>query len=427
MAQRLLRTSVLGVLTFDLLLGGGPVRADFAHTDPSASLVDPLGTSPSQASQQFELRSAIAFTSTRDNTAEMYLMLTKQDGTPDPTQTRRLTNNTSGEGFAALSPDGMKIVFDSERLTHLINSSDLFVMNVDDSDELQHPIPDNKQRRLTRGSSATWAPVSAGNATSKYIAFHASKSGTGGPSKVYPGAPTVDSDIFVVNVDDCLKVIELNGVDDCREIAGGHVKNITNNGNATIDDDPDWHPDGTKIVFVRHAPTLDRVFSPDAEIWVMNPDGSGQVQLTFNSDPHRPASEWIEERGPSWSPDGKRIVYACRKGAEPPPAGNRFEICVMNSDGSGQTQLTSDTTNVPNFTPTWSPDGTRIVYHSRYNPFTQLRLITFNPDGTVGHDKLTDPPGLNLLANWGKVRVHVKAPTVTQPARAPAAAPVPKR
>ena len=65
MAQRLLRTSVLGMLTFALLFGGGPVRADVAQTDPSASIVDLLESSSSQPSAQHELRPAIAFTSGR--------------------------------------------------------------------------------------------------------------------------------------------------------------------------------------------------------------------------------------------------------------------------------------------------------------------------------------------------------------------------
>src|ERR1700752_4569844 len=62
------------------------------------------------------LVSTIAFTSSHDNAmlppfsaAEIYLM------DADGTNLRRLTNNTDGDGFPALSPDGKKIVFDSNR------------------------------------------------------------------------------------------------------------------------------------------------------------------------------------------------------------------------------------------------------------------------------------------------------------------------
>jgi Tol biopolymer transport system component len=159
---------------------------------------------------------------------------------------RRLTQNTSNEGFAALSPDGTRIVFDSDRLTHDVFWSDLFVMPVHDIDE--HPIPDEEQKHLTRSSSASWSPDGT------KIVFHASQSGNGMPSKNTVGAETTDSDIFVLNVDECLKVNQLYRVDDCRQVPGPHVKNITNNGSLTIDD-PDWSPDGTRIVYVPHAPT----------------------------------------------------------------------------------------------------------------------------------------------------------------------------
>ena len=223
----------------------------------SASLTTVIGLIPAQASSQPELRSAIVFTSTRSNpdpdpvkqlhASDLYLMLTTLGGAPDPTQTFRLTQNATAEGFAALSPDGKRIVFDSNRLTNpdKANSSDLFVMSAEDIDQ---PVPDQEQKHLTRGSSASWAPHGP------RIAFHASQSGDGVPIKTYAGAETIDSDIFTMNVNDCLEVIELNHVNDCRDVSGPHVKNITNNGSLTIDD-ADWSPDGTRIVYVPHAPT----------------------------------------------------------------------------------------------------------------------------------------------------------------------------
>jgi|SRR5882724_128353 len=132
-----------------------------------ASLLLLQGTSQSQAASQFALVSTIAFTSTRDDptanpllAAEIYLM------SPDGTNVQRLTNNDSGDAFPALSPDGKKIGFDSNRLRlpcEPLNTSDLFLMNTDGTE----------QTYLIRGSSATWSP------DSKNIAYHASASGTG--------------------------------------------------------------------------------------------------------------------------------------------------------------------------------------------------------------------------------------------------------
>ncbi len=319
----------------------------------------PVGLSESQ----FELQSTIAFTSTRDDptinpavAAEIYLM------NGDGTNPRRLTNNTDSDGFAALSPDGRKIVFDSNRNRadgEPMNTSDLFLMNTDGSE----------QTLLIRGSSATWSP------DGKNIAFHASASGTGLPIRTDPGSATSDSDIFVLNVDDWLANVK-------------GPKNLTNSPEA-IDDDPDWSPDGERIVFTSHPVTDDPRLSNQAEIHVINADGTGLTRLTFNGE---------EERAPSWSPDGTRMVFMCRIGG----GSSDFEFCVMNADGTGQVQLTDNT--VLDATPTWSPDGQTIVFHRPVAGRPQLWLM--NPDGT-GQAQLTDTPGLNLFANWGELRVHI--------------------
>src|SRR6266536_2598521 len=150
--------------------------------------------------QQSGLRSTIAFVSTRHDpaadpavdpqrallAAEIYLM------NGDGTNPRRLTENTHYDGFPALSPDGRRIVFDSNRLRaegEPFNTSDLFVMNTDGTG----------QTHLIRGSSATWS------SDGKKIAFHASASGKGQPIKRDPGAATNDSDIFVMDVGDFLR------------------------------------------------------------------------------------------------------------------------------------------------------------------------------------------------------------------------------
>ena len=334
-----------------------------------------LASTPAQAkNDNFKLVSTIAFSNTFGatveelfNNGEIYLI------DPDGANPRRLTHNDAADGFATLSPDGKKIVFDSNRLRDVtteppepLNVSDLFVMNTDGTE----------QTHLTRGASPTWSP------DSKHIAFHASASGTGQPILSTPGAATTDSDLFIANVDDLLAAVET-------------PQNITNNP-TKIDDDPDWSPDGTKLVFTSHdvnAPNHNNAVS--AEVYVINADGSGAPkQLTFNLE---------EERAPAWSPDGTRIVFSCRRG------GMDFEICVMNADGTGQVQLTDNT--MPDLTASWSPDGQQIVFH-RPPVAGQNQLFVMNTDGT-GVSQITNLPGQNLpgqslFANWGELRIHVK-------------------
>ncbi len=327
--------------------------------------------------QQAGLRSTIAFVSTRHEpaadatvdaqrtwlAAEIYLM----DG--DGSSPRRVTENAAFDCFPALSPDGTRIVFDSNRLRaegegegEPFNTSHLFVMAADGTG----------QTPLVRGSSATWSP------DGKQIAFHASASGAGRPINILPGAATTDADIFVMNVDDFLT-------------QGKPPTNITNNP-AAIDDDPDWSPDGRMIVFTSHAVTDNGDDHATAEIYAIAANGTGQrTRLSNNAE---------EERAAAWSPDGTRLVFMCRRG------GVDFEICVMNADGTGQVQLTDNT--IGDLTPSWSPDGKQIVFHRRVGGRGQFQLFVINADGT-GEKQLTIPLGINGFANWGETRARVPA------------------
>jgi TolB protein len=347
------------------------------------------GFSQANTTTTFTLESTIAFTSTRDNLAlnpnfgaEIYLVKPVKDGTWALTNPRRLTENVYGDGFANLSPDGKNIVFDSNRLTAptecngtRLNIDDLFLMNTDGTD----------QRLLTRGSSATWSPDGT------TVAFHASASYhssgglvTGCPIRPDAGSATSDSDIFTVNVDDLL-----DGVEQPRNITFESDPFAT-----WIDDDPDWSPNGQRIAFTRHPVTDDPILSNGAEIFLMNPDGTGLQQLTSNAE---------EERAPAWSPDGSRIVFMCRTGV----GANAFDICVMNADGTEPMQLTHDLAFEG--TPTFSPDGTQIVFGRNVSGAQQLFIM--NADGTqqtqLTSGTRTTPDGLNFLPHWGELRVRV--------------------
>lgn len=109
---------------------------------------------------------------------------------------------------------------------------------------------------------------------------------------------------------------------------------------------PTWSPDGRKIAFVS-----DR--DGNNEIYVMNAiTGSIIGRLTNNT---------FDDIDPAWSPDGKKIVFSSKRD------GQQYDLYTMNSDGSGQTQLTHTTTVAPTnnvvdeFRPTWAPDSKRIA------------------------------------------------------------------
>jgi Tol biopolymer transport system component len=120
--------------------------------------------------------------------------------------------------------------------------------------------------------------------------------------------------------------------------AGG--KTVTRlTANALGDHVGGWSPDGTKLAIYRGVLDIEQF-----DIWDVNADGSGEVQLT--DDPG-------DEFSPVFSPDAARIAFMRR-------LGDQWDIFVMNADGTDVTRLTDDP--LDDAFPQWSPQGDRILF-----------------------------------------------------------------
>ena len=133
---------------------------------------------------------------------------------------------------------------------------------------------------------------------------------------------------------------------------------------------PQWSPDGKQIAFGigRFTAFLDfeaggrKPIDPangGAQVGMIDP--SGLDFRTITSGPNNNAF-------PSFSPDGKRIVY---RTAGPDGEGLR----MMNLADHSVTELTNDYDNFP----VWSPRGDRIAFMRRIGGFFQI--LTIRPDG----------------------------------------------
>lgn len=161
---------------------------------------------------------------------------------------------------------------------------------------------------------------------------------------------------------------------------------------------PDWSPDGSKIAF-----DSSRLFY--GEIYVMNPDGSNQVALTNDGNLNT---------GPEWSPDGTRIAFTSNRDGHQ-------AVYVMNADGSNQIGLTSNLTSIdggprwqrlpaassptptptPTATPTPAGNG-KIAFFSTRDGTGEIYVMEANG---------SNPTRLTHSSGW--------PPTVTMPAISP--------
>jgi len=147
-------------------------------------------------------------------------------------------------------------------------------------------------------------------------------------------------------------------------------------------------PDGKTIVWTS-------VKDGDLDLYAMNLDGTKPRRLT---------EELGYDGGAFFSPDSKRIVYRASHPTDPVEVSRykellgqrlvepgQLEIFVMNADGTGKRQVTSN--GASNFSPFFHPDGKRIIFSSNLETRAEggrpsFHLYLIGDDGT-GLERLT--------------------------------------
>ena len=154
--------------------------------------------------------------------------------------------------------------------------------------------------------------------------------------------------------------------------------------------DPAWSPGGTRIAFTSMR-------DGNAEIYVMNVDGSNLKRLTTN-----PASDFM----PRWSPTGDAIAFLSSRDG-------KKEIYSMMPDGSGQSAITTPPHDVDSFT--WSSHR-KLAFSSFRDSSLDIYTIAWNGTGEarLTSDSLnqTDPawsPDGERIAYFSHDGIHVVA------------------
>jgi Tol biopolymer transport system component len=254
---------------------------------------------------------------------------------------RRLTDNPQAENNPVWSPNGQQIVY-----TRNVDGSGIYVINADGTGQRRlSPVPG-------MDTTPDWSPDGSKIVFTRLL------------SPPEPGAPPPLTEIRVMNAD---------GSDD-HVILGPTRFSI----------EPHWSV-RNQIVFasLMHGNQL--------EIYRMNPDGTGLVQLTFtaiNADPH-------------WSPDGTRISFGSDR-----EGGGKVNLFIMDANGRDVTQLTHFDPPIEAGDSDWSPDGSKIAFeydingHRQSDPTAFAQIWIINANGTDPTSTGVQASGVGASPRW---------------------------
>jgi Tol biopolymer transport system component len=138
----------------------------------------------------------------------------------------------------------------------------------------------------------------------------------------------------------------LNGVYTVRASDGGDLRRLTRNPEHDIS--AGFSPNGSQILFFRPVDSVPSYGdTPEGSLYVVTSNGKSLHRVT----PANMPVEAIGNAGGRLSPDGKWIAFT-----------SSGVIWKIHPDGSGMTRVFDDRQGRLAITPTWSPDGTYILF-----------------------------------------------------------------
>jgi len=294
------RLLVLPAVVFLLIVSSACRKREAvpAVSRPAVSSADLSAFKP-----KFDFRGRIVFQSDLDGDNDIYLLTAEG--------LRRLTDDPASDEFPRWSPDGRSIAFSSNRTgtyqIYVMDADGANVRRVTDSEndaieEGWHPdgtkLAYTEERKRTIGRSyMMWlTDLKTGAKTRLLPEFDGSSAlpdfSPDASKLAFTGKRTMGWDAFLA------------------DLATGAVSALTEGGRACR---PRFSPDGARIAYVSN--TADG----KGDIWIMNPDRSGNERLTDRPETY--------DYFPAWSPDGKWIVLS--SGTEHYPTEGVWELALV--------------------------------------------------------------------------------------------------
>ncbi|WP_448529510.1 hypothetical protein [Raineya sp.] len=259
---------------------------------------------------------------------------------------------------AYFSPDGKKIVFQSDYQAWGVSCDQIFIADLK-KDNLQKKKPKMVSTAKGRTTCSYFMP------DGKHILY----ASTHKADAACPHVPKSPSGKYVWPIYDSYDIF-------IADLKGNIIKQLTDT--PGYDAEATVSPKGDKIVFTSMR-------SGDLDLWIMNTDGTGLKQITHDLG---------YDGGAFFSPDGSMIVFRASRpkteeeireykellsqGLVQP---TNMEIFVCNADGSHLRQITN--LGKANWAPFFHPSGKKIIFSS--NHFSkrgyQFNLFMIDLDG----------------------------------------------
>jgi TolB protein len=271
---------------------------------------------------------SVAFVSSRRGPKEIFVM--NYDGYGQ----QRITNDGGLSLSPAFSPKGDQIAYVSYRMHNGIPNVDIAMLNRSGG------VPPVIVRSEGQDTSPAWAPDGS------RLVFSSTMHGIG----------RANAEIYTVRPD------------------GSDLLRITDN--SEIDTSPTFSPNGREVAFISSRAGAQHLYK-------MSIDGTNIARLHV---------EGTQIDSPAWNPNPQLsdlIAYAASEG------GNRFQIFVYSLTTRQSVAVTRGYGRADS--PSWSPDGRQIVYEASQGDDTHIFAVGF--DGSRLRQLTRD--GNNQSPSWG--------------------------